>query len=164
GVIARDSGTIETHVCVNPKQREKMMVCEPHGNSRHAVTDFEVLERFYDFTYVRLRPHTGRTHQLRIHLKHLGHPIVADDLYGGRPSLERSYLQSRLKYEDVAKLRRRGEDSSAASADTLIARQALHAFRLEFDHPATGQRMQFEAPLPTDMQQTLDALRATAKS
>jgi 23S rRNA pseudouridine1911/1915/1917 synthase len=163
GVIARDSDTIETHVCVNSKQREKMMTCEPHGNSRHAVTNYEVLERFYDFTYVRLRPHTGRTHQLRVHLKHLGHPIVADDLYGGRPTLELAYLQSRLKYEDVAKLRRRGDATDVASSETLIARQALHAFRLEFDHPATGQRMQFEAPLPVDMQQTLDALRATTK-
>jgi 23S rRNA pseudouridine1911/1915/1917 synthase len=158
GVIDRDSDFIETHVRVNPQAREKMMVCEPGGNARQAVTFYEVLERFYDFTYVRLFPKTGRTHQLRVHLRHLGHPIVADRLYGGRQFLAASYL-------DPARPTRRDSrppPEVAGDADILIRRQALHAFRLAFQHPVSGARLEFEAALPADMENTLAALRKTA--
>jgi 23S rRNA pseudouridine1911/1915/1917 synthase len=157
GVIERDSDFIETHVCVNPQAREKMMVCEPGGNARHAVTFYEVLERYYDFTYVRLFPKTGRTHQLRVHLRHLGHPIVADRLYGGRPALPKSYL------DPAQPVRRdsRKPPEIVDDADVLIRRQALHAYRLSFRHPVTGAQMEFEAPLPPDMENTLAALRNT---
>lgn len=153
GIIEIDSDYIETHVCVNPRHREKMMVCIPGGNSREAVTFYEVLERFDGFTSVRLLPRTGRTHQLRVHMAHIGHPIVADRLYGGRAELRISDLS--------------GEPAPAVSdeadSDVLIRRQALHAFRLEFDHPETGKRLQFEAPLPEDMRATLAALRTYKK-
>ena len=162
GVVEQNTGLISTHMRVHPKQREKMMVCEPGGNSREATTQYEVLERFYDFTYVRLLPRTGRTHQLRVHMRHLGHPLVADQLYGGREVLSRGYLvnkrtggvsgQAAAHELDPAKVR---------PEDQLIVRQALHAFRLEFRHPATRQPLAFEAPLPTDMQATLDQLRET---
>lgn len=157
GVIERDSDFIETHLRVNPQAREKMMVCEPGGNARHAVTYYEVLERFYDFTAVRLFPKTGRTHQLRVHLRHLGHPIVADRLYGGRTALARSYL-------NPAHPVRRGSTKPPdieSDDDILIGRQALHAFRLAFRHPVTGVPLEFEAPLPADMENTLAALRKT---
>lgn len=204
GVIGRDSDFIETHLCVNPRQREKMMVCEPGGKAREATTFFEVVERFYDFTHVRLHPHTGRTHQLRVHMRHIGHPIVADRLYGGRPCLTRSYLRgetnllpeierpreespaAEFEEEDAGALSRTGDEAvadigdsesegprgvpddgasdlvsreHAAAEDLLIARQALHAFRIEFEHPANGTRMTFEAPLPADMARTLQELR-----
>ncbi|MFN0051011.1 MAG: RluA family pseudouridine synthase [Planctomycetales bacterium] len=156
GVVPRDGGLIETHVCVNPQAREKMMVCEPGGKSRLAVTVYEVLERFAEFTYVRLLPRTGRTHQLRVHLKHLGHPIIADRLYGGRTALARSFL-------DPSQPRHVGGRQAPAEGqggdDVLIARQALHAFQLAFRHPASGQPLEFEAPLPADMEKTLLALR-----
>lgn len=142
GVLEFDSDYIETHVAVHPKHREKMSVCPPGGNSRDAVTFYEVLERFDNFTYVRLLPRTGRTHQLRIHLQHLGHPIVADRTYGGR-----------------AHLRRVDVDRDSQANEVLISRQALHAFRLEFIHPQSGQPVSFEAPLPEDIQRTLAALR-----
>lgn len=136
GAFERDSDFVETHVRVHPKQREKMTVCDAGGNAREAVTFYEVLERFAGFTSVRLLPRTGRTHQLRVHMQHLGHPIAADSLYGG------------------------GKELALDGREVLIARQALHAFRLELKHPVTGKPLAFEAPLPEDMQRTLTALRS----
>lgn len=162
GTVNRDSDWIETWTRVNPRQREKMMVCEEGGNARRAVTFYEVLERYFDFTYVRLFPKTGRTHQLRVHMRHLGHTIVADRLYGGRAQLERNYLTRGNTSAPRTEAEADEELPAAGMAeDVLIARQALHAFRIEFRHPATGQSLQFEAPLPPDMRQTLDALEAT---
>lgn len=145
GVVAQDEGLIDTHIRIHPKVREKMMVCEPVGKSRPAVTRYEVLERFRGFTEVRLLPKTGRTHQLRVHMKHLGHPIVADRLYGGHAELLLSELAP--------------EATNDSSGGTLISRQALHARRLELRHPVTEQLIAWEAPLPDDMQRTLEALR-----
>lgn len=146
GRVDFQSDWIETHMGVHPRVREKMMVCAPGGNAREAVTFYEVLERFRRFTSLRLLPRTGRTHQLRVHMQHLGHPIIADRAYGGREALRRSDL---------------GLPAESAESDVLIGRQALHAFRLEFRHPQSGQPLAIEAPLPDDMQRTLDALRAT---
>ena len=145
-----ESDYIETYVRVHPKHREKMLVCEPGGNARHASTFYEVIERFTPtpaskFTYVKLFPKTGRTHQLRVHMQHIGHPIVADKMYGGRASLKRSDLEP---------------DIPEAEDTFLIRRQALHAYRLSFNHPETGKPLTFEAPLPADFQETLDALRS----
>lgn len=144
GEISFDRDYIETHVRVSNRNRERMMVCPEGGNSRHAATFYEVLERFQGFSFVRLCPQTGRTHQLRVHMHHLGHPIVADRLYEGHSSLSRSDLIDDLP-----------EDQD----EVLISRQALHALKLGFDHPVTGKRMEFEAPLPLDFQRTLDAIR-----
>jgi 23S rRNA pseudouridine1911/1915/1917 synthase len=156
GVIDRDADSIETFVRVNPKRREAMMVCEAGGNARRAATVYEVLERFDGFTYVRLLPKTGRTHQLRVHMRHLGHPIVADRLYGGRAALTRSYLAGQ---KSERSLRLTSRDESPDPSDILIDRQALHAYRLAFRHPATGVPVEFVAPIPADMENTLAALR-----
>jgi 23S rRNA pseudouridine1911/1915/1917 synthase len=144
GEVEFDRDYIETHVRVSQRNRERMMVCPPCGNSRFAATFYEVIERFRGFTFLRLCPQTGRTHQLRVHLHHLGHPIVADRLYEGKSALHLSDLVENLPQEQE---------------ETLIARQALHALRLCFDHPVTGERMEFEAPLPDDIQQALSAVR-----
>jgi len=152
GHVEFDSDYIETHVRVHPVKREKMMVCEPGGNAREAVTFYQVLERFGAFTSLALFPKTGRTHQLRVHMQHLGHPIVADRLYGGRRALSLSDIQSARK-ESPPNLNR---------DEVLIARQALHAFRIAFDHPEGGQRLEFEAPLPLDFRRTLAALSGEA--
>ena len=144
-----ESDFIETYMRVHPKQREKMLVSGPGGNARQASTFYEVVERFTPtpaskFTLVRLFPKTGRTHQLRVHMQHIGHPIVADKMYGGRALLKRSDLEREIPEEQD---------------EILIRRQALHAHRLSFNHPETGTPLTFEAPLPEDFQETLDALR-----
>lgn len=161
GELVQDRGVITTHMRVHPKHREKMMVCEPGGNSREAVTHYEVAERFRGYTHVRLLPKTGRTHQLRVHMRHLGHPLLADVLYGGRDVMTRSFLergesggysgQAAATQLDVAQ---------TAEGDRLIVRQALHAHRLEFRHPATREPMTVVAQLPPDMEATLATLRA----
>ena len=153
GSLEYESDYVETYIRMHRKHREKMCVCEEGGKARQATTFYEVLERFQGFTYVRLRPRTGRTHQLRVHMQHLGHPIVADRLYGGHSCLKRSELAETAKSGESA------TEESASEDDILISRQALHAFRLEFRHPQSGQPMSFEAPLPEEFVRTLDALR-----
>lgn len=145
GKLPADSDVMETYVKVHPKARQKMIVCEPGGKARNAVTRYERLERFRGFTVVRLLPRTGRTHQLRVHMKHLGCPIVADRLYAGHSQLKLGELDSQLSDDEADQ--------------TLMTRQALHAFRLEFRHPVTDERLVCEAPIPDDMQRTIDALQ-----
>jgi 23S rRNA pseudouridine1911/1915/1917 synthase len=110
-----------------------------------AETTFEVLERFAGFALVRCLPKTGRTHQIRVHLKSLGRPIVCDRLYGRRRELTRADLG----------LAKRGSPEDAV----LMDRQALHALRLEFVHPLLGKPAAYEAPLPADFEAALAALR-----
>jgi 23S rRNA pseudouridine1911/1915/1917 synthase len=145
-----DSDTIETHMSVHPGKREKMQVCEPGGNSREATTRYEVIQRFKKATYIRLLPKTGRTHQLRVHMSHLGHPILADSLYRGRSQVTQADLNP--------------QGDAAAENAILIQRQALHAMRLTFRHPQSGNEMTIEAPLPPDMQATLDYLESHGRS
>ena len=133
GRVELDSDYIETHVGVSRRNREKMRVVPAGGKSRHAETFYEVIERFDRTSYLRLSPRTGRTHQLRVHMAHLNHPILADRLYGGdRPE----------------------------GRELPIRRQALHARSLEVTHPVTGKAIRFEAPLPEDFCQVLECLRS----
>jgi 23S rRNA pseudouridine1911/1915/1917 synthase len=143
GEVKQETGLITTWMKVHPKAREKMIVCEPDEKAREAVTTFHVIERFHGFTVMQLLPKTGRTHQLRVHMKHIKHPILADRLYGG----SEKFLLGEVTTE------------TGAASSVLIARQALHAFRLTFRHPVSEQMMTFEAPLPEDMEFTLAALR-----
>ena len=174
GVLDRDSDWIETHLRVNPREREKMMVCEAGAGARSAVTYYEAAERFEAFTFVRLFPKTGRTHQLRVHMKHLGHAIAADKVYGGRSELRLADVAAGLPAGRTNRNPLPGGAGSSGVAGTigvagtsggsgdrvLIARQALHARRIVFRHPVSGERLEFEAEVPSDMQQTLAALRA----
>ena len=102
-------------------------------NAKHAVTHFVVLERLQDYTVVELKLETGRTHQIRVHTSHLGFPIAGDDKYGD--------------FELNKRLMKLG-----------LKRMFLHAAKLVFDHPISGERMTVEAPLPADLQSFLDSL------
>jgi 23S rRNA pseudouridine1911/1915/1917 synthase len=125
---------------VHPTIREKYAIRPEIG--KEAITYYEVLEAFRGFSLLKLEPHTGRTHQIRVHLSYLKHPVVADDMYGGK-----------VVY------RWQLADAEPAVEEPVITRCALHARSLEFTHPRTGERVKFEAPLPPDMQTLLDLLR-----
>jgi len=148
GEPSRDSDYIEKPIGPHPTDREKMAIRLPEDGAKEATTFYEVLERFRGYALVRCMPKTGRTHQIRIHMGHIGHPIVADKMYSGR---------ARLTMGDLF-----GPDHAEAD-HPLIERQALHAHRLEFDHPATGARLKLEAAIPADIAATIEAARAAIR-
>jgi 23S rRNA pseudouridine1911/1915/1917 synthase len=135
-----DRDEIDLPIGIHPYQREKMAVRRGHSTSRDAVTRYEVLQRFRGGALVKVTPRTGRTHQIRVHLAAIGCPVLCDGLYSGRTVIEPSFL-------------------GLPAGPPLIARQALHAARLEITHPATQARLVLEAPLPADMQRVLEAMR-----
>jgi 23S rRNA pseudouridine1911/1915/1917 synthase len=140
GVPDHDRDVIAQPIGAHPYHREKMAIRAGHSTSRPAETYFEVLERFAGFTSVKVLPKTGRTHQIRVHLAHIGCPVLCDRLYSGRSQITRRELGG-------------GDD------EVLLDRLALHARRLEFLHPTTGAPLVIEARLPDDIQRTLAALR-----
>ncbi|HVT27526.1 MAG TPA: RluA family pseudouridine synthase [Lacipirellulaceae bacterium] len=153
GMLDRDRDVVDEPIGPHPTQREKKAIRRSHPDARPAVTVYEVVERFDGFALVRARPKTGRTHQIRIHLAHIGCPVLCDRLYGGRAKITELELIPKGKI---------GQDISTMDMETdhpILERQALHAHRLAFLHPTTGERMQFEAPLPPDIENTLAALR-----
>ncbi|MBE0537138.1 MAG: RluA family pseudouridine synthase [Phycisphaerae bacterium] len=144
GVPELTADCIDLPMGTHPHKREK---CAIRADGKEAVTFYEVLETFRGFAFVKLSPKTGRTHQLRVHMTHLKHPIVADDMYGGK-----------IVYDWQI------EDRPSDVAEPIIDRPALHAWQLEVKHPSTGQLMTFEAPLPPDMQALLEKLRKFRKA
>ena len=130
---------------IHPRAREKYAVRPETG--KESVTFYKVLESFRGYSFLELTPKTGRTHQIRVHLLHIKHPIVADDMYNGK-------LVYPWQLADVEQI----------TQDPVINRPALHAYRLEFEHPTTQKPVSFEAPLPEDMQNLLDMLRKYRKT
>lgn len=147
GRIDHDRDVIEAPIGRHPFQREKMAIRDNHVTSKPARTFYEVLQRFDRFTFVRLSPETGRTHQIRVHLEHIGCPVLCDRLYGGRSAITAEQLHSAAA------------SGMRANGPAVLDRQALHAARLEIDHPQSGRRMVFEAPLPEDIAGVLERLR-----
>ena len=141
----RDRDVIRQPIGVHPYQREKMAIRADHKTSRDAETFYEVTERFGKHALVTVLPKTGRTHQIRVHLAHIGCPILCDRLYSGRSQLTEGELVPNSAHPDTV----------------LLERVALHARRLELLHPAANKPIAFEAPLPDDIQRTVDALRTT---
>ncbi len=153
GLIALDEDIIDAPIGRHVKYREKYAVHrdtgQPHPiTTKSAITRLKVIQRLQPkgcemaFTFVELYPKTGRTHQLRVHMSYIGHPIVGDRMYGGGPL----YLSQLAGQGDRAE-------------GPLITRQALHAHTIEFRHPRTGEMMSLRAPWPSDFQQTLDELK-----
>ena len=129
GIFGQDSGRVETYIGRHPTDRIKMAVV-PAGKGKYAATRYRVVERFpQGYTLVHFALETGRTHQIRVHCKYLGHPVTGDPVYGSK----------KQKFN--------------------LNGQLLHAFRLTLDHPRTGERMTFVAPLPAYFQKVLAALR-----
>src|SRR5207302_2491723 len=112
--------------------------------AKDAHSYYEVLDPCRGFTLVKVQPRTGRTHQIRVHLTHVGCPVLADRMYSGR---------DRVMLSDIVPGLPRERD------EVLLGRQALHAFRLRFRHPHSGEWIEVEAPLPPDIRRVLDALR-----
>ena len=127
GCPKEDSGTISAPIARHRTDRKKMAV-DPNG--REAVTHYEVLERYRGFSYLTFRLETGRTHQIRVHMKHIGHPIIGDPLYGPKTD------------------------------SWKLGGQCLHAGKLMLTHPSTGERMTFTAPLPDYFEAVLNKLRS----
>jgi 23S rRNA pseudouridine1911/1915/1917 synthase len=142
GNLVETAGVIDAAVGRHPVSRQKMSTHTRVG--RRAVTEFRVLERFELYTLVELRPHTGRTHQIRVHMAAVGHPLLGDPTYGrSRKAFLRSPLAHQLSW---------------------FRRQALHAWALGFVHPATGEWLECRAPLPADLEQLLAHLRREARA
>ena len=140
GAPTETLGTIDARIARSRRDRRRMTTVETGG--RHAVTHYQVLERYSQFALIQLTLETGRLHQIRVHLQHIGHPVVGDAVYGGE--------QRALNDADTPALKQ---------VLSQLKRQALHARLLGFEHPATGERLIFSAKMPEDMQQVVDALQ-----
>lgn len=136
GNLKNDSGTIDAPIGRSPFDRKKMAIIrDPLKSAKNAVTHYEVLERFKGFSFVRCVLETGRTHQIRVHMSSVGHPLLGDEVYGGAGS---KFCQNNKK---------------------LISGQCLHAGELILTHPATGKEMRFRSSLPEEMEKLLEKLR-----
>ncbi len=134
-------GTVEMEIGRDPTNRTRMAVV-PDGMGREAVTHYRVMERYRAHTRIRLRLETGRTHQIRVHMASIGHPLLGDPQYGGR----------RLRHLPKA-------SAEFEAALRGFKRQALHAVHLELTHPASGQQLSFDSPLPQDLSELIAHLR-----
>lgn len=132
---------IDEPVARHPVHRQKMAVVPASG--RAARTEVFVVDTYQHFDYIRVHTHTGRTHQIRVHMAHVGNPLLGDSVYGGRKPVQASNTRVRSMFERLLK---------------LVPRHALHASRLSFTHPVTGNRLAFTAALPGDMQRALELL------
>ena len=132
GSPREDSGTVDAPIGRHPVDRKRMAIV---GGGREAVTHWTVTERFHGKSLIECRLETGRTHQIRVHMSSIGHPVLGDSVYGG------------------------DKCRAAKEHAKYLSGQALHAYRLELDHPRTGERMSFEAPLPSEMLRLIEIFR-----
>ena len=145
GVVENNEGTIEGNIGRNPKDRMQMAVLSDPPQGKHAVTHYRVLERLGYVTLVECVLETGRTHQIRVHMKHIGHTLFNDERYGGNEILKGTHFS---KYKQFVN-----------NCFETCPRQALHAMTLGFVHPRTGEEMFFTSPLPEDMTNLIDKWR-----
>ncbi len=152
GPLDRDRDVIDLPIGRHPYQRDKMAIRKGHITSKPASTFYEVMSRHGKYTIVKVMPKTGRTHQIRVHLSHIGTPVLCDRLYGGHAEVTRGMLLANARPHERSGL------ADAERDEVILNRQALHAHRLAFEHPHTGKTMSFEAPLPADMQRVMDTI------
>ncbi|MEM7361644.1 MAG: RluA family pseudouridine synthase [Bacteroidota bacterium] len=141
GNLKEDEGTVSVPLGRSPKDR-RVMTAYPEGEGKHAVTHYQVIKRYSYTTLITCKLETGRTHQIRAHMKHIGHPLFGDPRYGGDTVLFGPRFSKYLTF--------------VKNGFSLLPHQALHATSLEFVHPATGQVMTFEVPPPDNFQRLLD--------
>ncbi|WP_343487799.1 RluA family pseudouridine synthase [Allomuricauda sp. d1] len=149
GDVKEDEGTIEGHIGRNPKNRLQMQVFPNGEQGKEAITHYKVLERFGYVTLVSCRLETGRTHQIRAHMKYLGHTLFNDERYGGDKILKGTHF---TKYKQFVE-----------NAFKVLPRQALHARTLGFSHPLTGEVLRFDSDIPNDMGACIEKWRSYAK-
>lgn len=145
GIVEQDEGTVTGNIGRNPKDRMQMAVMTDPTQGKHAVTHYQVLERLGYVTLVKCVLETGRTHQIRVHMKHIGHVLFNDERYGGHEILKGTHFS---KYKQFVN-----------NCFDICPRQALHAKTLGFVHPRTGKEMFFTSGLPEDMTTLLDKWR-----
>ena len=150
GTVKEDEGTIERNIARHVKDRMQMSVFEDPTIGKHAVTHYKVLERFGYVTLVSCILETGRTHQIRVHMKHIGHPIFNDERYGGNLILKGTTFTKYKQFID--------------NCFKVLPRQALHAKTLGFIHPTSGEMMRFDTELPQDMRDCIEKWRNYSKS
>ncbi len=144
GNVENDSGTIEGNIARHPKNRLQMHVCEG-DEGKEAVTHYKVLERLGYVTLVSCQLETGRTHQIRVHMKHIGHTLFNDERYGGDKILKGTTFTKYKQFVD--------------NAFKILPRQALHAKTLGFVHPISGKTMRFDSEIPNDMADCIEKWR-----
>ena len=143
GILMNHSGSIDAPIMMHPADNGSMVI-SPKGKA--SLTDYELIENFKYFSWVKFRIHTGRTHQIRIHMKHIGHPIVCDDIYGdGKPIL----LSSIKKKFNLSK--------KEEQERPILGRLALHSWKLKFEF--NGETIELEALPPKDLRATLQQLK-----
>lgn len=145
GDVEEDSGTIDGHIARHPVHRMRRAVFPDGDQGKHAVTHYEVIERFYYVTLVKCRLETGRTHQIRVHMQYLGHPLFNDTRYGGDRILKGTVFS---KYKQFVN-----------NTFKALPRHALHAKSLGFIHPITGEKVSFDSEIPADFQEAIDRWR-----
>jgi len=150
GNVADDEGTVTGHVGRHPKNRLQMHVFPDGEDGKEAVTHYKVLERLGYVTLVSCKLETGRTHQIRVHMKHIGHTLFNDERYGGERILKGTTFTKYKQFVD--------------NAFKILPRQALHAKTLGFVHPVTGEFMRFDSEIPEDMQQCIEKWRSYSQS
>lgn len=148
GNVKDDEGTITGNIARDPNDRLRFKVFPEGDMGKHAVTHYKVLERFGYVTLVECKLETGRTHQIRVHMNHIGHPLFNDDRYGGDKILKGTLYAKYKQFID--------------NCFKLLPRQALHAKTLGLEHPVTGKHIFFETPLPADMTALIEKWRKYA--
>ena len=150
GNIEEDEGTVEGNIGRHDTNRMRMAVHESDEKGKHAVTHYKVLERFGYVTLVSCQLETGRTHQIRVHMKHIGHTLFNDERYGGDSILKGTTFTKYKQFVD--------------NCFKVLPRQALHAKTLGFEHPITKEFLRFDTPIPQDLQECIEKWRVYSKA